>query len=151
MGSDKVTKSPVCPSCGTPLRRGLRLNETAKMVLAILLVGYVVLSTMIFLASTPPEMRKGCGSYDYRIQVPFVTPNPERCRETESYLWLKSLLNEPGFQIFIGGGLAAGILIFYVDWFEEQYRKWKEKQASSNPDYERSLKYKCRNCGYQWK
>jgi len=142
--------TPKCPSCGTPLRHGFRLSNTVKMILALLLVGYAVLSVMIFLAGTPPEMRKGCGSYDYRIQLPFFTPNPERCQETESYLWLKSLLNETGFQIFIGGGLAAGLLIFYYDWFEDLYQKWKAKRVESNPRMDQHYKHKCRNCGREW-
>jgi hypothetical protein len=143
-------KSPVCPSCGQPEKRGFRLSNTVKMVLALLLVGYAVLSVMIFLAGTPPEMRKGCGSFDYRIQLPFFTPNPERCRESESDLWLKSLLNEPGFQIFIGGGLAAGLLIFYYDWFEDLYQKWKIKRETSELEFDRHHKHKCRNCGFEW-
>jgi hypothetical protein len=143
-------KSPVCPSCGQPLRSGFRLNNSVKMVLALMLVGYAVLSVMIFLAGTPPEMRKGCGSFDYRLHVPFVTPNPVRCQETESYLWLKSVLNETGFQIFIGGGLAAGLLIFYFDWFEDLYRKWKAKRLDQDPDSAGSYKYTCKNCGHQW-
>jgi hypothetical protein len=120
------------------------------MVLALLLVGYIVFSVMVFLSGTPPEMRKGCGSYDYRIHLPFFTPNPERCRETESYLWLESVLNVPGVQLFIWGGLAAGILIFYYDWFEELYRKWKARRAAENPDDGHRHTYRCRNCGHQW-
>lgn len=143
-------RSPVCPSCGETVNRGFRLNNTVKMVLALLLVGYVVLSVMIFLAGTPPEMRKGCGSFDYRIQLPFFTPNPERCRETDSDLWLKSLLNETGFQIFIGGGLAAGLLIFYYDWFEDLYQKWKARHVESNSNFNKPYRHKCRNCGREW-
>jgi hypothetical protein len=143
-------KAPVCPSCGQPLRRGFRVNNTVKTVLALMLVGYAVLSVMIFLAGTPPEMRKGCGSFDHRLQVPFITRNLDRCRETESYLWLRSLLDETGFQIFIVGGLAAGLLIFYYDWFERLYQKWKVKRADSNPEIDRLYKHKCRNCGREW-
>jgi predicted RNA-binding Zn-ribbon protein involved in translation (DUF1610 family) len=141
---------PQCPSCGLPIKRDFRLSNSVKMVLALLLVGYAVLSVMIFLAGTPPEMRKGCGSFDYRIQLPFFTPNPERCRETDSDLWLKSLLSEPSFQILIGGGLAAGFLIFYVDWFQELYRKWRTKRSETFSEDIHRHKYKCRKCGYQW-
>jgi hypothetical protein len=120
------------------------------MTIALLLVGYILFSVMTLLVGTPPEMRKGCGSIDYRIQVPFFTPNNERCKETDSYHWLKSILDQPGFQIFLWGGLAAGILIFYVDWFEELRRKWKAKQVESAPETDHRYKYKCRNCGRQW-
>lgn len=151
MSADETNKgSPICPSCGASLREGFRLNNTIKTILALLLVSYAVLSVMIFLAGTPPEMRKGCGSFDYRLHVPYVTPNPDRCRETDSYLWLRSLLNETGFQIFIGGGLAAGLLIFYYDWFDGLYQKWKAKRVGQNTEIDRRYKRKCRNCGREW-
>lgn len=147
---EENTRIRMCPSCGTPVKPKFQVNEKVKMTLALLLVGYVLICVMIFLAGTPVEMRKGCGSFDYRIHLPFFTPNPERCRETETSLWFESMLNLPGIQLFIGGGLLAGLLIFYYDWFEEMYRKWKAKRTAENPDNEIRYKNKCQNCGRQW-
>jgi hypothetical protein len=63
---------------------------------------------------------------------------------------VETLRDIPGFQMFVYGGLIAGILIFYIDWFEELYRKWKAKHAEENPDYVHRDTHRCRNCGHQW-
>jgi hypothetical protein len=144
------TKNLKCPSCGTPVKRKFQVSEKVKIALTLLLVGYVVFSVYIFLAGAPPEMRRGCRSIDYRIHLPFVTRNFDHCRESEYYKFVETLRVIPGFQMFVYGGLLAGILIFYYDWFEEMYRKWKEKRAAENPNNEIRCKNKCRNCGREW-
>jgi hypothetical protein len=147
---ERQRQAPVCPSCGQPVKIGFKINDKIKMLLVILSLSYVVLSTILTGMSSPPEMRRGCGAYDWRWQVPYITPDPNRCKDTEFTSWMKQINKTPAFQIFVGGGLATGVFILYWDWFQEVYQNWQKKRKKLSQESRKRYKYKCHNCGKQW-
>ena len=148
---ERQRRAPVCPSCGQPVKVGLfKINEKIKMLLAVLLIGYVLLSVILMGLSTPPELRRGCGPIDWRWQIPFGTPDPNRCKDTEFTLWMKQINKMPAFQIFVGGGLATGIFVLYWDWFQDGYQNWQKKRNHPLQESKKRVPYRCHNCGKQW-
>jgi hypothetical protein len=144
---------PICPSCGEPVTFGLvhlKLSDKAKTVLVLSLVGYMILSIFLLVLSASPEMRRGCSTFDQRWQVPYIALNPDRCNDNEFTLWLKHLNQEPAFQVFVGGGIAIGILIFYWDWLRNVYENWQRKREQTIQKHGKMYKYECRHCGRQW-
>ena len=130
----KKEKPIVCPSCGEPVRPGflqIKLSEKAKTVLALLIVGYVVLSGFLLRLSIPPEMKRRSW-----------TEHPDNLTRLIDSLSL-SLSNTPVIPIIAGSGLIVGLGIFYWDYFQEIYENWKKKHGKEN-------KHKCRSCGWEW-
>lgn len=149
----KNQRAPVCPSCGQPVRPGFlhfRINDTVKLVLVVLLLGYVILSVMLLALSAPAEFRKGCGSFDPRWQIPFIAPNPDRCRETDFDKLMEPVYHNPAFQIFVGSGVVLGVLIFYWDGVQQMYENWQKKREAPLQKQKNAYKHKCRYCGRQW-
>jgi hypothetical protein len=124
--------SPACPSCGMPVKSGgPKISEQVKMALALLLLGYIVVSALLLRASLPIEMRR-------------------RPRVFEWDAWLQPLSREPAFQIVVGIGFALGLLVFYWDFFQEIYEKWQARQKVTAREPKKAYRYKCRACGREW-
>ena len=137
-----------CPSCGLPVQSQsvrFKINETVKLLLVLLIIAYIVISIILLAASMPLEMRRGCNR-----NLP--EQQPKSCQYDEIYLLLQPLYKETAYQIFIGGGLITGILIFYWDWFQHIYENWKKKREPSMEISTNGKKYKyeCRHCGKRW-
>jgi hypothetical protein len=128
MSARRKYSKPTCPSCGQPIGSGFPLVKT---VLAVLLVGYIIVSAFLLRMSMPPEMR--------RVKTP-----------TSFDSWLQPLSGQPIFQIIVMGGFVAGLLVFYWDWFESLYKTWREKRGDSPKPPEKKYRYKCRSCGWEW-
>lgn len=126
------------------------MNDTVKLVLVVLLLGYIILSIILLALSAPPEFGKGCGNFDWRLHVPFITPNPDRCRETDFDKLMKPVYQNPAFQIFVGGGVVLGISIFYWDWLQQIFENWQKKRKPLIQKREKAYRYKCRYCGREW-
>ena len=144
---------PICPSCGQPARVGLyhrRMNSQVKQALVLGLLGYVVLSILLLGISTPREMRRGCGTFDSRLQIPYITPDPNRCKDTEFTLWLKPLTRQPVLQAFVAGGLITGVLLFYWDGLQKNYENWQKKREATAQKHGKTHAHQCRRCGRQW-
>jgi hypothetical protein len=142
----KNHQAPVCPSCGEPVRFGFlhfKISEKVKMLLVVLLIGYAILSVFISAVMLPPELRRHCNYYDSQHR-------PDYCKDTEFTLWVRPLNKDPALQIFVGSGLAIGILVFYWDWLQNLYENWQRKQGKVVQKREKIYKYKCCNCGQQW-
>lgn len=146
-------QAPVCPSCGQPVKPGLlqfKLNGTAKILVFVFLLGYITLSIFLLLLSVPPELRRGCGGFDRRWAIPFTTPNPERCRDTQFDIMMKPLYQAPTFQVFVGSGVAVAVLLFYWDGLQMMYQNWQTRRGPQNQRREKIYRYACRRCGKQW-
>jgi hypothetical protein len=144
---------PICPSCGEPVSYGflhLKIGDKVKTVFVLLLIGYVILSIFLLVMSVPPDLRRGCTTYDPRWQLPNTAPPADRCQDNEFTLWLKSLNMEPAFQVFVGGGIATGVLIFYWDWLQNNNRNWQSKRERPNQESGKKYTHECRHCGRQW-
>jgi hypothetical protein len=123
---------PACPTCGQPVSADLfKINEQVKTALAMVLIGYVIVSALLLGLSLPPEMRR-------------------HNRTAEWDTWLQPLSREPVFQIVVGVGVALGALILYWDWFQDQYEKWQAKRQETVKAPKKAYKYKCRTCGQEW-
>jgi hypothetical protein len=123
---------PACPSCGLPVESGgFKISEKVKTALALLLVGYIVVSALLLRASLPPEMRRHQRPADWDV-------------------WLQPLSREPIFQIVVGIGVALGALIFYWDFFYEIYANWQAKHKATLKEPKKAYRYKCRACGREW-
>ena len=103
---------PICPSCGQPFT--FSLVDKVGFIVFTLLLGYVLLSMILFMMSLPVGLR--------RHQT---NPAPWD-------LWMQPLSNEPIFQIFVGGGLVIGVLMIYWNWLQNIYKKLEKK--TRNPD-----------------
>lgn len=138
-------QAPVCPSCGQPVRFGFlrfRISDKVKILLALLLIGYFILSLLILAVVSPVTgAGRGCRRYDYIHQ-------PDWCKDTEFKLWMRPLNDEPALQVFVAGGLVAGILFLYWDWLQDRYENWQRKREK--PMQKHRKIYKCRYCGRQW-
>ena len=144
---------PVCPSCGKPVQSGfwhLQLDDKAKTLLVVFLLGYITLSIFLLLLSVPPELRKGCSGFDRRWIIPYVTPNQDRCRDTQFDIVMKPLYQQPVFQAVVGSGVALGVLLFYWDGLQTMYQNWQRKREPPNQKHGKIYRYKCRHCGQQW-
>ncbi len=138
-GSKQRRRVPTCPACGQPVTLDLShltARDTVKLLLVLSLLGYVILSLFLLAMSTPPELRRGCNNPSLQRQL-------DRCRPSEFDTWFQPLSKKPAFQIFVGGGLAAGVLIFYVDWIQNIYEGWQRNRG-------KIFQYECRHCGRQW-
>ena len=147
MTSREKKQIPVCPSCGQPIRSGFfrfEVSDKVKVVLALLMIGYFALSLLIMVAISPATGRgRGCRRYDY-------THQPDWCKETEFKLSVRLLNDVPALQVFVGGGLAMGLLVFYWDWLENMYENWQQKREKLVQERGKIYKYMCRHCGRQW-
>jgi hypothetical protein len=142
----KNHQATVCPFCGQPVTFGFlrfKISDKVKILLAVLVIGYAILSISILAMVLPPELRKYCNHYDYQHQ-------PDYCKDNEFTLSVQSLNKELALQIFVGGGLAIGVLIFYWDWLQNMYENWQRKRGKLVQKHEEMYKYKCRHCGWQW-
>jgi hypothetical protein len=124
MAKRRKFRKPICPSCGQPVGSGFPLVKTA---LVILLLGYILASNILLRVSM--------------CRNEFATSLDNQ---------LRPLFSQPVFQIIVIIGLAAGLLIFYWDWFEDLYMAWKEKRGDSPETPEKEYRYKCRFCGHEW-
>ncbi len=143
----------ICPSCGQPAKAGFILftiNDKAKMILTVLLLGYVMLSLILLGISASPEMRRGCGAFDWRWYTHSTTPDPNRCKDTEFTLWMKQINKAPTFRVFVGGGIATGVFLLYWEWFQGVHSNWQRKKKIIVQKLGQRYKYKCRYCGKQW-
>lgn len=146
-------QSRICPSCGQPAKVGyilFTINDKAKMLLTVLLLGYVMLSLILLGMSAPPEMRRGCGFFDRRWDTSFTIPDPNRCKDTEFTLWMKQINKAPTFRVFVGGGIATGVFILYWDWLRGGHRNWHRNREVIVQKFGKRYKYKCHHCGKQW-
>jgi hypothetical protein len=147
MANEKKQRAPVCPSCGQPVPFGfLRfgIGDKFKILLELLLIGYFTLSLLILVVVSPVTGDgRRCRAYDYIHQ-------PNWCKDTEFKLWVRPLNYEPALQVFVAGGLAAGILFLYWDWLQGHYENWQRKREKPAQKREKVYKYKCRHCGQQW-
>lgn len=145
MASKEKKQIPVCPSCGEPVRFGFlrfRISDKVKIFLALFLVGYFILSLLILAAiSHATGNGRGCRRYDYIHQ-------PDYCKDTEFKLSVRPLNDDPALQVFVGVGLAAGVLLFYWDWLQDVYENWQRKWGKVIQKHGKI--YTCRNCGRQW-
>jgi hypothetical protein len=133
MADRKETRhAPACPSCGQPVSSGFKVNEKVKMTLAVVLIGYVITSALLFGLSLPPEMRR------------------HGRQAVEWDAWMQPLSREPVFQIVVGIGVALGALIFYWDFFYDIYENWQAKRKETVNEPKRAYRYKCRACGREW-
>lgn len=142
----EVQDIPICPTCGQPVKPSFlyfKINEKVKLLFFVLLIGYVILSIFVLATSMPPEMRRGCNRYPPH-QL------PDRCKDDKLYSLLQPLYKEPVFQVFIGSGAAAGLLIFYWDWLQNIYENWQRKRKNLIQKSRKLYKYECRHCGQQW-
>jgi hypothetical protein len=147
MTSEKNQQAPVCPSCGRPVRFGFlrfRISDKVKILLALLVIGYFILSLLILVAVSPATgTGRGCRRYDYIHQ-------PDWCKDTEFKLWVRPVNDEPALQVFVGVGLASGVLLLYWDWLQDRYENWQRKRGKTVQKHGTIYKYKCRYCGQQW-
>ena len=144
-------QAPACPSCGQPVRIDPPgINDKVKTLLVVILLGYVLLSAALLAMSSPPELRRDCGPFEWRWHLPYYTPDPERCKDTEFTLRMEKISRTPAFQIFVGGGMVTGALILYWDWFQERFQNWRKKREQPGQEVTKKYRYECRNCGKQW-
>ena len=131
---EKTRRVRACPSCGRPVTFGIlpfEISNQVKMLLAVLLIGYVFVSALLLRMSMPPDMRRNAGPASFDS-------------------WMQPLSREPIFQIIVGSGFVIGVLIFYWDWFQEIYESWKAQWEDSHKKPKREYRYKCRSCGREW-
>ncbi|CAG1013339.1 hypothetical protein ANAEL_04673 [Anaerolineales bacterium] len=145
---EKKRQTPVCPSCGQPVRFRLlnfKINDKVKILLILLAIGYFTLSLLIMVVISPRQtgLGKACRRYDYIHQ-------PVWCKDTEFKLSVRPLNDIPALQVFVGVGLAVGILLLYWDWLQELYENWQRKPGKPVPKVVKTYKYTCRNCGREW-
>jgi hypothetical protein len=148
MANKEKNQIPVCPSCGQPVRFGFlrfKVSDKVKIALILLVIGYFVLSLLIITVISPRQIGAGksCRGYDYIHQ-------PDWCKDTEFKLWVRPLNDNPALQVFVAGGLAAGVLLLYWDWLQNLYENWQRKRGKPIGEVVKKYKYTCRSCGRQW-
>lgn len=145
MMDEKKPRVPVCPSCGQPVPFGFlrfRISDKVIIWLALLLIGYFILSLLILAAISPVTgAGRGCRRYDY-------IHKPDHCKDTEFKLSVRPLNDDPAFRVFVGVGLAMGPLVFYWDWLQSLYENRRRKQGKAGEKDKK--RYTCRHCGRQW-
>lgn len=136
-GRNSTGQAIRCPYCGQPLPRPL-LSRKVRIGLALLLVAYVSLSVILLGLSTPPGLKRACLRQPPALQ-------PEYCRDSRVYNFLKPLTDLPVTQILVGGGLTAGLLIFYWDGLQEMIAGWRGGRSDNGLHHQH-----CRRCGREW-
>jgi uncharacterized membrane protein (Fun14 family) len=148
MANKEKDQVPVCPSCGQSVPLGylrFKVSDKVKIALILLVIGYFTLSLLVMavISSRDSAMGRGCRRYDY-------IHKPDWCKDTEFKLWVRPLNDEPALQVFVGVGLAAGVLLLYWDWLQNLYEDWQRKRGKPAQKVMKTYKYTCRNCGKQW-
>lgn len=94
--TEEPRRKPICPSCGQPVKSSVL--DRVKFIFFTLALGYVGLSMILLMMSVPAELRRNKTNQP----VPWDS-------------WMQPLSNELFFQIFVGGGVATGVLLIYWD------------------------------------